>query len=146
HVYVADPADVPKVRELLAAEPGVARVLAGDERGELHLRHERSGELVVLSEPAAWFAYPFWLDDAVAPDYARTVAIHHKPGYDPCELFFDPDLRFPKLRVVRKLLQKKLGFRTKMDVIPLDAIVVKGCHGLAATTDDERPLCVGDGP
>jgi hypothetical protein len=146
HIYVADAADVPTVGELLAAEPGVARVLAGEERGELNLRHERSGELVVLSEPAVWFAYPFWLDDAVAPDYARTVAIHHKPGYDPCELFFDPDLRFPKLRVVRKLLQKKLGFRTKMDLIPLDAAIVKGSHGLTATTDDERPLCVGDGP
>src|SRR5262245_58657214 len=88
HVYVGDPVDVSKVRDLLTAESGVARVLVGDDRGDIGLRHERSGELVVISEPAAWFAYPFWLDDAVAPDYARTVAIHHKPGYDPCELFF----------------------------------------------------------
>ncbi|HTK75977.1 MAG TPA: alkaline phosphatase family protein [Gemmataceae bacterium] len=146
HVYVADLADVPRVRELLAAESGVARVLAGEERNEVGLRHQRSGELVILSEPKAWFAYPFWLNDAVAPDYARTVAIHHKPGYDPCELFFDPDLRFPKLRVVRKLLQKKLGFRMRMDVVPLDATIVKGSHGLPATTDVERPLCIGDGP
>jgi predicted AlkP superfamily pyrophosphatase or phosphodiesterase len=145
HVYVADAADVPRVHELLTAETGVARVFVGDERGELGLRHDRSGELVVLSDPATWFAYPFWLDDAVAPDYARTVAIHHKPGYDPCELFFDPALRFPKLRVVRRLIQKKLGFRMKMDVISLDATIVKGSHGLTAATDDERPLCIGDG-
>src|SRR5204862_1668508 len=104
-------------------------------------RHPRSSELVTLSEPNAWFAYPFWLDDAVAPDYARTVAIHHKPGYDPCELFLDPALGLPKLRAARRLLQKKLGFRMRMDVIPLDAGVVKGRHGLPAPTDDEPPRC-----
>src|SRR5262249_18749224 len=93
HVYVANPEDIPRVRELFAATPGVARVLAGEERGEIGLNHLRSGELVLLSEPDAWFSYPFWLDDRLAPDYARTVAIHHKPGYDPCELFLDPKLR-----------------------------------------------------
>jgi predicted AlkP superfamily pyrophosphatase or phosphodiesterase len=146
HVYVPDPADVPRVRDLLAAEAGVARVLVGEERGDVGLRHERSGELVILSAPDAWFAYPFWVDDARGPDYARTVAIHHKPGYDPCELFLDPALAFPKLRVARRLLQKKLGFRMRMDVVPLDAALVKGSHGLAAATDEDRPLCVGDGP
>src|SRR5256886_12050119 len=55
-------------------------LLIGDERAEVGLLHERSGELVVLSEPDAWFAYPFWLDDRSAPDYARTVDIHRKPG------------------------------------------------------------------
>src|SRR5262249_11099253 len=83
HVYVSDPADLPRASGLLAAVPGVARVHAGDERGAIGLRHERSGELVLLSEPDAWFAYPFWQDDRYAPDYARAVAIHHKPGYDP---------------------------------------------------------------
>ena len=98
HVYVRDPADVPRVRDVLAPVPGVARVLAGDEREEVGLVHERSGEIVLLSERDSWFAYPFWADDRCAPDYARAVAIHHKPGYDPCELFFDPELAFPKLR------------------------------------------------
>lgn len=146
HVYVADPADVPRVRDLIAAEADLPLVFSGEDRGELGLRHERAGEIVVGSRHSAWFAYPYWLDDALAPDYARTVAIHHKPGYDPCELFFDSKLLFPKLRVVRKLLQKKLGFRTKLDVIPLDATIVKGSHGLWGAADDERPLCVGDGP
>jgi predicted AlkP superfamily pyrophosphatase or phosphodiesterase len=146
HVYVRDTADAGRVRDLLAGLPGVARVLAGEERGELGLRHPRSGELVALSQPDAWFAYPFWLDDRLAPDYARTVAIHHKPGYDPCELFLDPALRFPKLRVARRLLQKTLGFRMKLDVVPLDASVVRGSHGLPAADPLDRPLLIGDGP
>ena len=105
---------------------------------------DRSGEIVALSDRDAWFAYPFWEDDRHAPDYARTVAIHNKPGYDPCELFFDPGLRFPKLRVSRRLLQKKLGFRTKFDVIPLDASIVKGSHGLVAADPQDGPLLVSD--
>ncbi|MFO0878893.1 MAG: alkaline phosphatase family protein [Gemmataceae bacterium] len=146
HVYVRDPADTPRVVELLQAVPGVARVLAGEQRGEVGLRHERSGEIVVLSEPRTWFAYPFWLDDRLAPDYARTVDIHRKPGYDPCELFLDPRLTFPRLRVARRLLQKKLGFRTLVDVVPLDAAIVKGSHGLTADDPLDRPLLLGDGP
>ncbi len=146
HVYVRDPEDVPRVRDVLAALPGVAQVLAGEERAAIHLDHERSGEIVLLSEPDAWFAYPFWLDDALAPDYARAVAIHHKPGFDPCELFFDPRLRFPKLHAARRLLQKKLGFRMTMDVVPLDAAIVRGSHGLAAADPLDRPILIGHGP
>lgn len=145
HVYVRDAADILHARYVLASLPGVARVLAGEERAEVGLKHERAGELVVLSDRDAWLAYPFWLDDALAPDYARTVAIQHKPGYDPCELFLDPALTFPKLRVARRLLQKKLGFRMKMDVIPLDASIVKGSHGLPAADSQDGPLWIGDG-
>ena len=107
HVYVQDPADIPRVRDVLAPVPGVGRVLARDERAEVRLDHPRSGEIVLLSDRDAWFAYPFWLDDAVAPDYARCVAIHHKPGFDPCELFFDPKLRAPKLHAGRRLVAKE---------------------------------------
>jgi len=146
HVYVPDVNDRPRVRELLSAQPGVARIFEGEERAELQLRHERSGELIVLSEPDAWFAYPFWLNDKQAPDYARTVDIHRKPGYDPCELFFDPKLLWPKGRAMWRLLQKKLGFRTLFDVVPLDASVVRGSHGLAATKSEDQPLLIGDGP
>src|SRR5207245_6660927 len=89
---------IARVREVIAGLRGVARVLAGNEREEIHLRHERSGDLVALSEPDAWFAYPFWLDDAQAPDYARTVDIHRKPGYDTCEFFLDPVLSCPSCR------------------------------------------------
>ena len=109
HVYVHDAADIEPRPRPLAAEPGVARVLVGEERAELGLDHPRSGELVLLSEPDAWFAYPFWLDDRDAPDYARTVDIHRKPGYDPCELFFDPKLHLAQGRAIRRLVAEEAG-------------------------------------
>jgi predicted AlkP superfamily pyrophosphatase or phosphodiesterase len=146
HVYVADPADVPSTYDALAGLPGVARVLVGDERADIGLDHPRSGELVLLSDRTAWFAYPFWYDDAQAPDYARTVAIHAKPGFDPCELFFDPKLPFPRLHAARRLLQKRLGFRTLFDVVPLDARLVRGSHGLPAADPLDRAILVGHGP
>ena len=82
-----------------------------------------------MAAPESWFTYYFWLDDRLAPDYARTVDIHRKPGYDPVELFLDPHLKFPGLRIARRLLQKKLGMRYYMDVIGLDGSIVKGSHG-----------------
>ncbi len=145
HIYVRNPDDEARARDVLAALPGVARVFAGDERAEIGLQHDRAGELVALSERDAWFAYPFWFDDGLAPDYARTVAIHHKPGYDPCELFVDPSITLPKLRIARRLLAKKLGFRMKLDVIPLDASIVKGSHGLPAADPRDGPLLIGSG-
>jgi predicted AlkP superfamily pyrophosphatase or phosphodiesterase len=146
HVYVPDPADVPRVRDLLAPLQGVGRTLVGDDRDAIGLLHQRAGEIVLLSQPDAWFAYPFWLDDRVAPDYARAVAIHHKPGFDPCELFYDPRLTFPKLHAARRLAQKKLGVRMNMDVVPLDAGIVKGSHGLPAADPHDRAVLVGHGP
>jgi len=145
HIYVNDPADLPRVREVIAGLPGVARVLAGEERAEVELRHPRAGDLVALAQPDAWFAYPFWLDDRQAPDYARTVDIHRKPGYDPCELFFDPRLWWPRGRAAWRLLQKKLGFRTLLDVVPLDPALVHGSHGLRAAERLDRPVLIGDG-
>ncbi len=145
HVYVPDLADRPRVRDLLLSLEGVAQVVMGEERRASGLDHERSGELVVLSRPDAWLAYPFWLDDRQAPDYARTVDIHRKPGYDPCELFFDPKLFWPMGRAVARLIQKKLGFRTLFDVVPLDASLVRGSHGVHAADPLDRPLLIGDG-
>ena len=146
HVYVRDRDDIARVEEILGGESGVARLISGEARGEVGLDHPRSGEIVALSEPDAWFAYPFWLDDALAPDYARTVDIHRKPGYDPCELFLDPKIPLPKLRLARRLIGKKLGFRTLFDVIPLDPSLVRGSHGLRASKDEDRPILIGDGP
>jgi predicted AlkP superfamily pyrophosphatase or phosphodiesterase len=146
HVYVNDPSDLAPAREVVASLPGVARVLAGEERAEVALRHARAGDLVALSEPDAWFAYPFWLDDRRAPDYARTVDIHRKPGYDPCELFFDPRRWWPRGRAMFRLVQKTLGFRTLFDVVPLDPSLVRGSHGLPAADALDRPLLIGDGP
>jgi hypothetical protein len=136
---------MPRLRETLKAVPGVAQVFCGPEREQIHLNHTRAGEIVLLAESNAWFAYPFWLNDAVAPDYARAVAIHHKPGFDPCELFFDPALWFPKLHAARRLIQKKLGFRMTMDVVPRDGSIVRGSHGLPAADPSDRPILIGHG-
>jgi predicted AlkP superfamily pyrophosphatase or phosphodiesterase len=146
HVYVERPEDVAPVRDLLAAIDGVSRLLAQTERRSIGLDHPRSGELVALAQPDCWFAYPYWLDDRSAPDFARTVDIHRKPGYDPCELFFDPSLWWPRGRAIRRLIQKKLGFRTRFDVIPLDPKIVRGSHGVPAAQHLDRPVLIGDGP
>lgn len=146
HVYVKDAADTLRVKELVAQVPGVSSVCAGDERADLGLRHQRSGDIVALAAADAWFAYPYWLDDRDAPDFARTVDIHRKPGYDPCELFFDPRLLWPMGRAFFRIAQKKLGMRMLMDVIPLDATIVKGSHGLRAADRADAPLFVADGP
>lgn len=144
HIYVQHPEDIPAVRAQLEELPGVDRVLAGAERQAVQLDHPRSGELVVLAKENSWLAYPFWLDDRLAPDYARCVAIHHKPGFDPCELFFDPKLWFPKGRAFVRLLQKQLGFRARFDVIPLDGSLVRGSHGLPASDPLDQPLLIVD--
>jgi len=120
---------VAKVRAALEETPGVERVLDEDGKRAAGLDHPRSGDLVAVAAADAWFTYYFWEDDARAPDYARTVDIHRKPGYDPVELFLDPKLTAPKLRVAWRLLQKKIGLRMLMDVIPLDATLVRGSHG-----------------
>ncbi len=146
HVYVRQPNDIEPVRETLGQVNGVATIYAGEQRSEVHLNHHRSGELVVFSRPDAWFAYPYWLDDKKAPDFARTVNIHAKPGYDPCELFFDPQLLWPKGRAMWRLIQKKMGFRTLFDVVPLDTRLVRGSHGLLMEKQEDRPVMIGDGP
>ncbi len=145
HVYINDPADVPRVAERLKSVAGVACVYDRAAQREIGLDHPRSGDLVVLSERDAWFAYPYWLEDARAPDFARTVDIHRKPGYDPCELFLDPKLAIPKLRVARRLAQKLLGFRYLMDVIPLDASLVRGSHGVFPADPLDGPIFLADG-
>ena len=129
HVYVNDPARVNHVRRLLESTAGIERVLDGGGLGEMDIDHRRSGDLIAVAQPDAWFTYYFWLDGAVAPDYARTVDIHRKPGYDPVELFLDPSIRVPALTVGWKLAKRKAGLRSLLDVIPLDATLVKGSHG-----------------
>ena len=146
HVHVREAKDRDAVRALIEKLPGVASIHAGAERAAIGLDHRRAGDLVVLSKTNAWFAYPFWLENQPPPDYAPTIDIHRKPGYDPCELFFNPQLAFPKLRAMRRLLAKKLGFRTLFDVISLDPNQVRGSHGLPATNLDDCPVLIGSGP
>jgi predicted AlkP superfamily pyrophosphatase or phosphodiesterase len=142
HVYVEDRRDVPRVRALLEALDGVADVWAEEEKRAHGLDHERSGELIAIAQPNAWFTYYYWLDDRHAPDFAPTVDIHRKPGYDPVELFLDPAIRFPKFAVGWRLIKRKLGMRALMDVIPLDAALVRGSHGRADTPETRSPVVI----
>lgn len=135
HVYLLNPADLEMVQRFLESVDGVESVQRG--------RHVREGDLVVTANGDAWFTYYFWLDDAKAPPYARLIDIHRKPGYDPCELFIDPAIKRPKLKLATFLLKKALGFRTMLDVIPLDAQLVKGSHGRVEADAKEQPLVIG---
>ena len=137
HVYVRDPSDIARYAEICRSVPGVEQVLARDAQAQVGLDHPRSGDLVLVAEPRRWFSYDYWLDDPKAPDFARTVDIHRKPGYDPVELFLDPGIRFQKLAVGWKLFKRKLGLRSLLDVIPLDPSLVRGSHG---RTDQPRPV------
>ncbi len=142
HIHVQDKSLQPAVRRLLEQQPEIETIL--DEQGKKNsgLAHPRSGELIAVAKPDAWFSYYYWLDDARAPDFARTVDIHRKPGYDPVELFIDPSLRFPMAAIAWRLLKKKLGLRSLMDVIPLDAGLVKGSHGALSKRADSGPIYI----
>jgi predicted AlkP superfamily pyrophosphatase or phosphodiesterase len=146
HIYVQDPALIPQVRALVQALPGVEQVLDEDGKRAIGLDHPRSGELVAIAQADSWFTWYYFLDEARAPDFARTVDIHRKPGYDPVELFLDPALRFPKLRIASKLARKALGMRYLMDVISLDATLVKGSHGRPTDRPEDGPLLISSDP
>ncbi|GGC13498.1 alkaline phosphatase family protein [Cellulomonas carbonis] len=146
HVYVRDPADVPAVRALLTGLAGVAEVLDRDGQATYGLHHERAGELVVVAEPDAWFTYYYWLDDDHAPDFARTVEIHKKPGYDPAELFMDPGDPLVTARAAAALVRRKLGLRYSMRVVPLDPSPVRGSHGRLPDDPADGPVLLCSDP
>ena len=139
HVYINDKSVEKKVRDLLEKVPGIELILNKEEQKNFHINHERSGDLVLMANSDSWFTYYFWLEDAKAPDYARCVDIHKKPGYDPVEMFMSS-----KLRAGYKLLKKKAGFRYVMDVIPLDATLVKGSHGRIGVERKYQPVLISD--
>ena len=99
-------------------------VLVGVQRCRYDLEHARSGEVILISSPRSWQAYYWWLSDDRAPQFARTVDIHRKPGYDPVELFFDP--------------------ATKST--PLNAALVKGSHGAPAIDRSQRTVLLASEP
>jgi predicted AlkP superfamily pyrophosphatase or phosphodiesterase len=149
HVYVRDDNDVSAVAALCAMLPGVAEVLDAEGKKAHGLDHPRSGELVLIAEPDSWFTYYYWLDDAAAPDFARLVEIHRKPGYDPAELFFDPaGPTAAKGRAGLALLRKKLGMRYLMSVVGLDAgaRAVRGSHGRLPADDRDAPVLICSDP
>ena len=140
HVYLNDSSLGTSVRALLEAQTGIAEVLGPAEKREAGIEHPRAGDLIVVAGKRAWFTYYYWMEDRRAPDFARTVDIHRKPGYDPVELFLDPQIRLPKLKIGWRLLQKRLGFRMLMDVVPLEATLVRGSHGRRPVETGEWPL------
>ncbi len=146
HVYVARPELVPEVAACVAALPGVDAVLDDFGKRAAGLDHPRSGELVAVAKADSWFTYYHFLDDDRAPDFARTVEIHRKPGYDPAELFIDRRIAFPKLAVASRLAKKAIGMRYLMDVIGLDATVVRGSHGRPTERAEDGPLFITSAP
>ena len=146
HIYLNDPSLEKSVREVLEKTPGVEKVLGHAEKIAAGIDHPRAGDLIAVARENAWFTYYYWLDDARAPDFARTVDIHRKPGYDPVELFLDPKIPAVKLKIAWRLLQKKLGLRMLMDVIPLDATLVKGSHGRRLADKKDWPVLITSQP
>ncbi|MEI7581291.1 nucleotide pyrophosphatase/phosphodiesterase family protein [Runella sp.] len=146
HIYINDPSVKDRVKKRLEQTPGIEMVLDEEGKKAHHLDHERSGDLVAVAAPDSWFTYYYWFDDSKAPDYAHLVDIHRKPGYDPVEMFMDPKNPLIKLRAGYKLGRKLLGFRYLMDVIPLDATLVKGSHGGISAPKEFYPICVTDQP
>lgn len=126
HVFVAngDPAIAAKVVELFRGQSGIAEVLQSRQLVQYGLCHPRSGDVVLVSAPNSWQAYYYWLSDAAAPPFARTVDIHRKPGYDPVELHFDPATRS----------------------IPLDATRIRGSHGAPVVAAAQRSVVVASQP
>ena len=152
HVYVRNRSRIAEVKTLLERVPGVDKVLDRRAQASIGLDHERAGELVAIAAADSWFTYYYWLDDRLAPDFARTVDIHRKPGYAPVELFVDPELRLPKLKIAATLAKKALGVRYLMKVIPLDATLVRGSHGRVTDRSEDGPVFISsersavDGP
>jgi predicted AlkP superfamily pyrophosphatase or phosphodiesterase len=145
-VYVNDLKRLDAIKKLLQSAPGVSRVLDTNSKRDFALDHPRAGELICLAEPDSWFTYYYWLDEARAPDFARTVDIHRKPGYDPVELLLDPKIASPKLKIAYALAKRKLGMRSLMEVISLDATLVKGSHGLPPASAGEGPMVATNYP
>jgi predicted AlkP superfamily pyrophosphatase or phosphodiesterase len=146
HVYLNDASLESKVRRLLEKHPAIDQVLGRGEKSSLGMDHPRAGDLIAIAREDAWFTYYYWFDNRVAPDFARCVDIHRKPGYDPVELFLDPAIPAVKLRILWRLLKKKLGFRMLMDVIPLNATLVKGSHGRRPADARDYPVLLFEKP
>jgi predicted AlkP superfamily pyrophosphatase or phosphodiesterase len=144
HVYVKSSERVAEIATLLSSHPGIELALDRSGQRSMGIDHERSGEIVLVAKEGHWFAYPYWLAGR-EPDFARTVDIHRKPGYDPCELFIDPKIRFPKLAVAWRLMKRSIGMRTLLDVIPIDPSLVRGSHGRVQQPRGYEPVLFGDG-
>jgi len=144
HIYVKDKTEIPEIVKLFENEKGQKEILFGDKKKNSGLDHPRAGDIILQAEADSWYTYYYWLKDTLAPDFARCVDIHRKPGYDPVEMFLDPAIKFPKLKILFKLVKKILGFRMLMDVIPLTPELVKGSHGTPTKNSGEGPLAISN--
>jgi len=142
HVYVNDQSLLNKIYDTLAQIDSIDYILDKQAQKKYHIDHERSGDFVAVASKGAWFSYYYWLDDKYAPDFARTVDIHKKPGYDPTELFINPQIKWIQLKILTTLMKKKMGFRYLMNFIPLDTSFVKGSHGRIFEDPDNHPILI----
>jgi len=146
HIYVRSPEDIELASKVVSELDGVDQVLNAAGQRAAGLDHERSGELVAVADPDAWFTYYYWLDDSRAPDFARQVEIHRKPGYDPAELLYDTTVPAVKLRAVGSVARKKLGFRYRVSTVPLDPSAIGGSHGRLPADPDDGPVLLCSDP
>ena len=146
HIIVQDRSKLDEVRKILENTDGVEKVLDQEAQKKLGINHERSGDFIVVAKKNTWFSYYWWTDDERAPDYARTVDIHRKPGYDPAELIIDPAIKFPLINVVWFLLKKRLGFRALLKLTPLTGEKIKGSHGRVPEDSLDWPVIISSQP
>jgi predicted AlkP superfamily pyrophosphatase or phosphodiesterase len=144
HIYLNDITLKDEVISILKNTDGIEQVLSGNDLKVSHMEHQRCGDIVVVADKNSWVTYYFWLEDKKAPDYARMVDIHKKPGYDPVEMHTDPKDKFLIPKVIWKLLKKKLGFRTVLNIIPIDASLIKGSHGRLPESEDDYPVFISN--
>jgi predicted AlkP superfamily pyrophosphatase or phosphodiesterase len=144
HVYINDLSEKSRIKEILSQIDGIELIMDEDQKHKYHIDHKRAGDLVLMAKANSWFTYYYWLNDKVAPDFARSVDIHNKPGYDPVEMFMNPDNPLIKLRAAYKLARKLMGFRYRMDVIPLKAELIKGSHGTLAIGKEFYPVIISN--
>ncbi|XXQ35426.1 Alkaline phosphatase family protein [Plasmodiophora brassicae] len=150
-VHVAKAEDVDPVKRLLKSTKGIAFVFDRDDVptwAAAALSVHRAGELVCVAEGNAWFTYYFWLNDADAPDYARTVAIHDKPGYDPCEMltwrprWFGSWIGYAHL-VVKAILSQVFRLRVLINATPVGDDSCRRIAGSHGRIDDAvRPVLI----
>lgn len=144
HIYINDLSQKERIKEILSKIDGIAIIMDEEEKHKYNINHTRAGDLVLMAKADSWFTYYYWFDDKVAPDFARSVDIHNKPGYDPVEMFMNPDNPFIKLRAAYKLARKLSGFRYRMDVIPLNANLIRGSHGTLDIDKEFYPVLIGN--
>jgi predicted AlkP superfamily pyrophosphatase or phosphodiesterase len=137
HVYVADRNDLARVRATLEELDGVAEVLDDAGKARMGIDHRRAGDLVAVAQPRYWFAYPYWLDDSLQPDFTHCIAIFDKIGWDPTELFYRRGLTGGALRFAVRSLQKLLKQAVPFDVIAADERLVGGTRN-ARNHDPDR--------